>query len=110
MLHVLPADCADCSNKIFVTNCYGGEPLCIKETDEIPSLILISNGDVMSKRMRPKVLKVPEYEEESFDYKYTQVLLYGDVHSLDELTEDHVNRAFEEVNNAGESTLKSRRR
>ena len=27
MLHVLPADCADCSNKIFVTNCYGGEPL-----------------------------------------------------------------------------------
>ena len=83
---------------------------CIKETDKIPSLILISNGDVMSKRMQPKVLKVPEYEEESFDFKYTQVLLYGDVHSLDELTEDHVNRAFEEVNNAGESTLKSRRR
>ena len=27
MLHVLPADCADCSNKIFVTNCYGWEPL-----------------------------------------------------------------------------------
>ena len=82
---------------------------CLKEV-EIPSLVLISNGDVLSKRRRPKVLKIPDYEEDSFEYRYCQVLLYGDVQSLDELTEEFVNRACNEVDITGELVLKSRKR
>ena len=58
----------------------------------------------------PKVLKIPDYEEDSFEYRYCQVLLYGDVQSLDELTEEFVNRACNEVDITGELVLKSRKR
>ena len=64
--------------------------------EKLPELILLSNADVMKKRKVRKVLKFPNAEHLSFEFKFSKVLLYQKHRTYEELTEDTVSTLYSE--------------
>ena len=78
--------------------------------DPLPEFILIGNKNVMRKRKQPKVLRYPEFDPESFEYRYSQVLLFSMIESLEGLTRATVEEKFSEVHDDGETKIKVNQR
>ena len=78
--------------------------------DPIPEYILLSNKNVMKKKKQPKVLQYPEFDQESYEYRFSQVLLFSSIESFESLTEAKVEEKFNEVSGDGVSRIKINRR
>ena len=76
----------------------------------LPEMIICSNGQVMKKRRKPKILKFPDYEEDTYDFKYNLVLLFCKVASLDDLSPETVDVSFNETDDGGERIIFKHRR
>ena len=74
----------------------------------LPELILCEPDQVFRKRSKPKILKHPEYNPDSIEFKYSSVLLY---HSLgDQLDNDAILQAFDETDENGEKMIAKNKR
>ena len=59
----------------------------IRGNEKLPELVLIENGDVLQKRKQPKILKYPEYSNDSFEFRHSQVLLFHKIERKEDLCE-----------------------
>ena len=67
----------------------------IVEDAPFPEIILCTNGDVMLKKKKFKIIKYPTYQSETTDYKFSKVLLYFyPLPSYDELNENTIEEFF----------------
>ena len=75
----------------------GSEQKCIiNEEESLPKLLILSNGDVMNLRKRPKCLNYPNFSDQ-VSRRYSEVLLFGTVESeLDLQDEERVAEIYEE--------------
>ena len=59
----------------------------IRGNEKLPELVLIENGDVLQKRKQPKIIKYPEYSNDSFEFRHSQVLLFHKIERKEDLCE-----------------------
>ena len=78
--------------------------------DPLPELVLLNNRDVMRKRKEPKVLCYPEFDPESYEYRYSQVLLFSMIESYEGLSQAIVEEKFSEVDDNGDRKIKVNKR
>ena len=83
---------------------------CATGDEALPSLIVCCNGDIMVLRKSPKILRYPTFDEESYDFKYSQLLLFSFINSLDNLTEQTVDTLYSEINEDGEQVIVTNKR
>ena len=76
----------------------------------LPEMVLCSNHQVMRKRRSPKILKFPDFEEDTFDFKHNLVLLFSKIPVIDGLTPEDVEAAFNETDENGEKLIIRNRR
>ena len=74
--------------------------------EALPELIIIENGSVFQKRSKAKFLQYPEFDVNSYEYRYSQLLLFGYNLNYEDFNEDFVNQKFAENDEEGENTLK----
>ena len=74
--------------------------------EALPELIVIDNGNVFQKRSKAKFLQYPEFDDDSFEYRYSQVLLFGHNLNYEELSKEFVDQKFAENDQDGEKILK----
>ena len=72
--------------------------------ESLPQYLLCSNGDVLQKKP-PKILKYIESEEDTYNFRYSRVLLFRLVDKLDDLDEARVNQLFMEYSADDEMTF-----
>ena len=78
-----------------------------------PKFILADFGDfghVLKKRRRQKVLSYPHFDENTKEFKYSQVLLYHNVQSIEDLTREAVEESFLAIVDGGERVIERNRR
>ena len=73
----------------------------IAKEDNIPSLILCQNGDVLTKK-GCKILKFIEFEEDTYEFKFTRLLLFGLVANYEDITADSIDILYNKCS-SGES-------
>ena len=76
------------------------DEVCLNDGSPLPVMILCdfgSYGQVLRKRRRPKVLRYTSYKMDSPEFKYSQVLLYQQVKSNDDLIGETVDELFNET-------------
>ena len=79
--------------------------------EKLPEFIICSNKDVLALRKKTKILMFQSYDEDSFDYKFSQVLLYSVFNRYEDLTEDYVEQNFVLTDDeTGEQIVKLNRR
>ena len=79
--------------------------------EKLPELILCQNGDVLQIRKKPKVLMYQTHDEDTYEHKFGQVLLFSAVNRFEDLTPDSVDRIFEKLGeDSGENVVKANKR
>lgn len=81
--------------------------------NNLPELIICQNKDVLAIRKRSKILIFKTFEEDSYDNKFSQVLLFGasEVQRFEDLTPEIVDVKYEEVcEESQEKIVKARKR
>ena len=79
--------------------------------NNLPEFVICGNKDVLMIRKAPKVLMYQSFDEESPDYKFSQVLLFGAEGNYATLTPQYIEEAFRKVDNeTGESLLAQNQR
>ena len=71
----------------------------LDDQDFLPELVLCDGGDVLKKRKTFKIMKHPEFRSDSYDFKFSQVLLYYENEDFNSLDVDSVSARFEELVN-----------
>ena len=69
---------------------------------KLPQYILCQNKDCLIIRKKPKVLMYKSFEEDSYDYRYGQVLLFTAQRSYEDLTPAVVEELYETVDDPQE--------
>ena len=65
--------------------------------EPLPDFIITGHEDVMVKRKKAKILKVKDFDKGSYEDKFSRVLLYYyPLNSLDDMTEQSVERLYDE--------------
>ena len=83
----------------------------VSGVENLPELILCQNKDVLEIRKRSKVLMFQSYDPETYDHKFSQVLLYTVVDRYEDLTQDNVQEIFDKVDEeTGEQIVKRNKR
>ena len=57
----------------------------VRGNEKLPELVLIENGDVLQMKKGPKILKHPEYPNDSFEFRHSQVLLFQQIERRDDM-------------------------
>ena len=57
----------------------------VSGNEKLPVLVLIENGDVLQMKKGPKILKHPEYPNDSFEFRHSQVLLFQQIERRDDM-------------------------
>ena len=79
--------------------------------EKLPELILCQNGDVLQFRKKPKVLMYQTHDEDTYEHKFGQVLLFSAVNRFEDLNPDSVDRIFEKLDeDSGENVVKANKR
>ena len=79
--------------------------------EKLPELILCQNKDVLQIRKKPKVLVYQTHDEDTYEHKFGQVLLFSVVNRFEDLTPESVEEIFEKVDEeAGENVVKANKR
>ena len=81
--------------------------------ENLPELIICHNKDVLAVRKKSKILIFKTFEADTYDNKFSQVLLFGasDVHRFEDLTPEIVDVKYEEVcEESQENIIKARKR
>ena len=78
----------------------------VSTKDPLPDLILLNNKQVMRKKKLAKVLQYPDFDPESYEYRYSQVLLFGRIESYESLTQPLVEEKFRELDVEGDGETK----
>ena len=89
------------------------EEQCVTNGSFYPEYILCNFGEfghVLKKRRRRKVLNYPTFDPDSFEFKYSQVLLYFNVHNMEDLTKQTVEESFTAVTDGGERVIDRNKR
>ena len=60
----------------------------------------------MRKKKVAKVLQYPDFDPESYEYRYSQVLLFGRIESYESLTQPLVEEKFRELDVEGDGETK----
>ncbi len=76
----------------------------------VPELVLCDNNNVFQKRKRPKILTITDFDVESYEYRYSQVILFGNNINFDDLTKEFVDEKFGDRDENGDNILKRNRR
>ena len=74
--------------------------------EALPELIIIESGSVFKKRSKAKFLEYPEFDVDSYEYRYSQVLLFGYNLNHEDFNKEFVDQKFEEIDEDGDNTLK----
>ena len=74
--------------------------------EALPELIVLDNGNIFQKRSKAKFLQYPEFDADSFEYRYSQVLLFGYNLNYEEFNKEFVDQKFAENDQDGENILK----
>ena len=56
--------------------------------EALPELIIIENGSVFQRRSKAKFLQYPEFDVNSYEYRYSQLLLFGYNLNYEDFNED----------------------
>ena len=83
--------------------------MTIMGKEPIPELILLENGNVFQKRKKPKFLQYPDFDIDSYEHRYSQLLLFGSDLNFEDLNKEFVDRKFEENDEDGVNKLKKNR-
>ena len=87
---------------------------CITSGAFYPEMILCDFGDfghVLKKRKKGmQVLNFPKFDRDSFEFKHSQVLLYTNVQSSDDLTREAVEASFASLTDDGERVIDRNRK
>ena len=76
----------------------------------VPELVLCDNNNVFQKRKRPKILTITDFDVESYEYRYSQVILFGNNINFDDLTKEFIDEKFGDRDENGDNILKRNRR
>lgn len=70
----------------------------------LPELILCETPSkaTMTKRRKPKTLEKVTFDEESYDFRHSSVILFREHNDVTNLTEEAIEAFFEETDNSGE--------
>ena len=69
--------------------------------ENLPELVICQNKDVLVIRKKPKVMMYQEHEPDSFDFKFSQVLLFSVVDKFEDLTPERVEEVCTQEAGAG---------
>ena len=73
------------------------EKSSVVENERFPELIFTGDEDIVVLRKKAKILKTSSFDQDSYESKFSTVLLfYFPINSIDEMTEDVVERYFDE--------------
>ena len=73
------------------------EKSSVVDDEPFPDFIVTGDDDVMVLRKASKILKTSAFDQDSYEEKFSTVLLYYfPLNSIDDLTEEAVNRLFDE--------------
>ena len=78
--------------------------------EPVPELLLVENGNVFQKRKKPKILQYYDFDMDSYEYRYSQVILFGKNLNVQDLTPEFVEQKYEETDEEGNSIVKRNRR
>ena len=76
----------------------------------VPELVLCDNNNVFQKRKRPKILTFTDFDVESYEHRYSQLILFGNNINFEDLTKEFVDEKYEERDENGNNILKRNRR
>ena len=79
--------------------------------DKLPELIICSNKDVLVIRKKSKILIFNSFEQHSYDYKFSNCLLFSAIERFEELTPESVEEIYERVDDeTRENIIKTNKR
>ena len=76
--------------------------MVVNEDEFLPVYILISNGDVLRMRKKKKILKHSNVEPNTYEYKFTKVLLFLNVRNYEDINQETLETLFNEASNPDE--------
>ena len=78
---------------------------------KLPELILCQNKDVLEIRRKPKVMIYQTHDEDTYEHKFGQVLLFSVVDRFEDLTPESVEEMYEkEDDDSGDNIVKANKR
>ena len=78
---------------------------------KLPKLLIMENKDVLELRRKSKILMFKTFDKDSYDHKFSEVLLFSVVNKFEDLTQEAVENIFEQVNEeTQENILKANKR
>ena len=82
----------------------------LMEKEMVPELVLCDNNNVFQKRRKPKILQFTDFDAESYEYRYSQVILFGHNINFEDLTKEFVDQKYGDTDENGENLLKRNRK
>ena len=82
----------------------------IMRKEALPELLLVENGNVFQKRKKPKILQHVDFDVDSYEYRYSQVILFGNNLNFPDLTKEFVENKYVETDEEGNSIVRRNRR
>ena len=82
----------------------------IMRKEALPELLLVENGNVFQKRKKPKILQHVDFDVDSYEYRYSQVMLFGNNLNFPDLTKEFVEQKYVETDEEGNSIVRRNRR
>ena len=82
----------------------GSETECVCGDETLPAFIICTNGDVLKKRKKMKVLTFPK-PRSKYDEMYSKCLLFLPIMSEEELLDQNLEERFGELNEEGDKSI-----
>ena len=80
------------------------------ETHYLPEYLLLTNGDVMKKRPRQKVLTYPRFPKCSYEHSYSNLLLFYPLGSEEDLLSGNIRDLLSQTNDDDENVVEVNQR
>ena len=83
----------------------------VARDQKLPKLLIMENKDVLELRRKSKILMFKTFDKDSYDHKFSEVLLFSVVNKFEDLTQEAVENIYRKVNEeTQENILKANKR